>query len=149
MEAFLDEIVLAVLIKFHNRMFSAQISSLVLDFITETGRAKPLRDQINIKVLLILNCFFPLVLLPQTLWIPEVQAHSYISQFIHQGKSLLPFRFLHYQFLNQPCNLNVIFWVSPCSSLVLCPHHPAKKPLPFSELSEKVEQSSLSTLYIN
>lgn len=40
-------------------MFSAQISSLVLDFITETGRAKPLWDQMNIKVLLILNCFFP------------------------------------------------------------------------------------------
>lgn len=41
-EAFLDEIVLAVLIKFHNRMFSAQMPSLVLDFITETDRAKPL-----------------------------------------------------------------------------------------------------------
>lgn len=127
MEAFLDEIVLAVLTKFHNRMFSSWISSLVLDFITDSGRGKPLWGQISVKVLLILNCFFPLALLPQTVWIPEVQAHSYISHLMHQGKSLLLSRFLCQQFLKQPCNLNVaILWVSVHLSLVPVPA-PCKK----------------------
>jgi len=90
-EAFLDDIVLEVLIKFHSRMFSAQISSLVLDFITENGRAKPLQDQINTKILLISNCFFLLRCCPKLSECPRFRhTPTYLTSWTRGSRFYLP-----------------------------------------------------------